>query len=135
MGANPTKKFSYVMTLEAKQPLQVRHNALESARRVAVAFLEGKLGKTGFFLRLNKFPHHVLRENPLASGAGADRLSTGMKMSFGKPIGIAAQVHEGDPLFEVRAENLADAKKALTYIKCKLPGSWRLVEKQQELVA
>jgi ribosomal protein L16/L10AE len=46
-------------------------------------------------------PHHTLRENPLAAGAGADRLSTGMKHSFGKTIGTACQVHKGKVIFEL----------------------------------
>jgi large subunit ribosomal protein L10e len=129
MGAT-NKAFANTILVQSKQGLQIRHNSLESGRRVAVQYLEGSLGKTGFYLRLHKFPHHVLRENPLASGAGADRLSTGMKMSFGKPIGIAAQVQQGDTVFEVRADNLASAKRAANLIKSKLPGSWYLVEKK-----
>ena len=127
MGA-PNKSFKYGFLLESKEGLQVRHNALEAARQVAVKHLEVTLGKTGFLLHLHKFPHHVLRENPLASGAGADRLSTGMKMSFGKPIGIAAQVQKGDTLFEVRTDNLAEGKRAMKLIASKLPGSWYIRE-------
>lgn len=123
--ANAAFKHRYV--LRAKVGCQVRSNALESSRQVAVKYLEGTVGKTGFMLRLHKFPHHILRENALASGAGADRLSTGMKQSFGKPIGIAAQVHEGDIVFEARSDNEAAAKKALDLIKCKLPNSWSIV--------
>lgn len=123
MGAT-NRDFKYTYKLIAKTSLQVRHNALESARQVAVKYLETKLGKTGFYLHLHKFPHHVLRENPLASGAGADRLSTGMKMSFGKPIGIAAQVHEGDCVYEVRTDIEADCKRTLQLVKGKLPNSW-----------
>lgn len=120
-------KFSVLYRIRAKVGCQVRSNALESARQVAVKYLETNLGKTGFMLRLRKFPHHILRENALASGAGADRLSTGMKQSFGKPIGIAAQVHEGDIIFEVATNKEVDAKKACELIKCKLPNTWSIV--------
>jgi len=124
---NVNGAFKHRYVIRAKTNLQVRSNSLESSRQVAVKYLESNLGKTGFMFRLHKFPHHILRENALASGAGADRLSTGMKQSFGKPIGIAAQVHEGDILFEVRSDNEAAAKKALHLIKCKLPNSWSIV--------
>jgi large subunit ribosomal protein L10e len=129
MGA-VNKEFPFTVYINSKQDLQVRHNSLEAARQVAVKYLESNFGKTAFYLRLHKFPHHVLRENPLASGAGADRLSTGMKMSFGKPIGIAAQVRQGETVYEVRTENLAAAKRAATLIKSKMPGSWAIVEKK-----
>ena len=46
----------------------------------------------GYFFQLRIYPHHILRENPLAAGAGADRMSTGMKCAFGKPISVAARV-------------------------------------------
>ena len=49
-------------------------------------------------MQIKCFPHHVIRENALAAGAGADRLSTGMKHSFGKTIGTAARVFEGKVL-------------------------------------
>jgi large subunit ribosomal protein L10e len=128
MGA-PNKDFAFTYTVHAKQGVQVRHNSLEAARQVAVKYLELSVGKVGFLLRLQKFPHHILRENPLASGAGADRLSTGMQLAFGKPISIAAQVHPGEVVFEVRTDNLAVAKKAAKLIQSKLPGGWYLVEK------
>ncbi len=124
---DPNGTFPILYRIRAKVGCQVRSNALESARQVAVKYLETTTGKTGFMFRLRKFPHHILRENALASGAGADRLSTGMKQSFGKPIGIAAQVHVGDIIFEVATNKEADAKKACELIKCKLPNSWSIV--------
>ncbi len=127
---NTNRTFPIRLLLRSKTDCQVRSNALESARQVAVKHLETSVGKANFFLRLHKFPHHILRENPLASGAGADRLSTGMKMSFGKPIGLAAQVHTGDIIFEVRAENEAVAKRALNLVRCKLPNSWAIVAEE-----
>ena len=55
-----------------------------------------------YHLRVKVYPFHVLRENALATGAGADRLSTGMKLAYGKPVGSAARVHEEQTLFELR---------------------------------
>ena len=78
-----------------------------------------------YHLKINIYPHHILRENPLAAGAGADRMSTGMKMSFGKPIGLAAQVKKGQTLLSVNVdkENLEVAKQALKKASHKLPCS------------
>ncbi len=71
------------------------------------------------------YPHHVLRENPIAAGAGADRMSTGMKKSFGRTIGTAAQVKRGQPLFvvDVNKQNVEVARKALKRASYKLPGT------------
>ncbi|MDD9954024.1 MAG: 50S ribosomal protein L16 [Candidatus Woesearchaeota archaeon] len=98
---DPRKKYEYTLELVAHDNVQLRHNALEAARKTANRALEENAGKDNFLLKFRVFPHHVLRENPLASGAGADRMSTGMKMSFGKPIGIAAQVKKGKTIIEV----------------------------------
>ncbi len=100
----PTKeKFPVIAKVISKDSLQVRANAIEACRVQVLRILEQGLGKTGFYFRIRMVPHHVLRENPLAAGAGADRLSTGMKHSFGKPIGTAAQIKKGKVLMEVWA--------------------------------
>ena len=84
---DPTKKFQYQLDLISKDDLQIRHNALESARMTCNRLLENQVGKKSYYLKVRVYPFHILRENPLAAGAGADRMSTGMKHSFGKPIG------------------------------------------------
>lgn len=119
------KDFPLTVKLRTKNSLQIRDNAIESARQTSNRVLQKKIGKVGWMMKIRMFPHHVLRENPLASGAGADRMSTGMKCSFGKPIGIAAQVHEGQVLFEIKTTPnfLAAAKDALRRAGTKLPCS------------
>lgn len=125
---NVKKKYDYVLHLISKQKLQIRDIALESARLAGNRILEKNLGKEGFHLRVRKFPHHILRENPLAAGAGADRMSTGMAHSFGKIIGIAAQVKEGDEIFtlKVKKENLLLARKAMKKVSLKLPKKYSI---------
>lgn len=131
---DPQSDYQFTLHLKAKQPVQVRDNALESARQTANRVLELTLGKTGYHLQGRVYPHHVLRENPLAAGAGADRLSTGMAHPFGKPIGIAAQVKKGQPLFtlKVNKENLDLAKKCLKRAAYKLPVACALVVEQSK---
>lgn len=120
--------FPYVIRLISKQGLQIRQEAIESARLTTIRMLEKRLGKTGYNFKIRIYPFHVLRENALASGAGADRLSTGMKMSFGKPVGIAAQIREGQEIMEIGVpENRLDiARMALKRATKKLPGSHSL---------
>ena len=59
----------------------------------------------------------------MASGAGADRMSTGMKKSFGKNIGIAARVKVGQVLWtlKVNKPHVEFARKALLKFSHKLP--------------
>ena len=118
-----SKKFDYSVQLVSKAAMQLRDNAIEAARQTSNRLLQKKIGKTGWMFKIRPFPHHVLRENPLASGAGADRMSTGMKCSFGKPIGIAAQIREGQVIFQIDTskEHLATAKDALRRAASKMP--------------
>src|SRR3989344_3573028 len=81
MGS-PNKIFDKTLLLQVQKSMNLRHNSLESARMTSNRLLEKTLGKD-YFLRLRVYPFHVLRENPLASGAGADRMSTGMKKAYG----------------------------------------------------
>lgn len=130
MGTD-AKEFSTVLDLVVKDDLQIRDNALESARQTSNRVLEKKIGKNEYKYKMMVYPHHVLRENPLASGAGADRMSTGMKCSFGKAIGIAAQLKKGQAIFRVMVNrpNVATARVALKRASQKLPCTCSIVQK------
>ena len=118
-----TKDFESSLHLISKADLQIRDNAIESARQTANRTLEKVLGKSGFHLKVRMYPHHILRENPLAAGAGADRMSTGMAHSFGKVIGIAARIKKGQTLLSVRLnkKDIALGRQALTRASRKFP--------------
>ena len=122
-------KFSHRLDLQIKADLQIRHQALESARQATNRVLERNLGKTGYHLKLRVYPHHILRENPLASGAGADRMSTGMSRSFGKTIGKAARCFNGQIIMSayVNEPALTIAKTALKKAQYKVPCSCTVV--------
>ena len=125
----PRKEYDTVIKLSSKKSMHVRHNSLESARMTSNRLLEKTLGRSGYHLRIKVYPHHVLRENPLASGAGADRMSTGMKKSFGKSVGSAARVKEGQTLIELRInnENLKLGKEALKRASKKFPCPCKII--------
>ncbi len=111
--------------LVAKNSVQIRHNSLEAARIACVQSLEKHIGKAGsYFFKIRVYPHHVLRENALATGAGADRFQQGMRQSFGKPIGTAAQVRANQKIMEVRVNSgsIEVAKAALKQAvhKCRI---------------
>ena len=122
-----SKEFDTTIRLESKRAMNIRDNAIESARMTSNRTLEKAIGKD-YHLRIKIFPFHVLRENALASGAGADRLSTGMKKSYGKTIGCAARVKLGQTLMELRInkDNMKLGKLALTKASKKFPCSCKV---------
>ncbi len=122
---DPRKEFQYTLNLLSKSDLQIRDNALESARQTSNKLLETYLGLNGFHLKVKVYPYQVLREHALAAGAGADRFSSGMAHAFGKPIGLAARIKKGQAIFQVSVDkqNLGVAKQALERASKKLPCS------------
>ena len=123
---NPKKKFKYTLTIKPKGGVQIRHNALESARQSSNRILENTFGTPNYFLKLRVYPFHIIRENPLAAGAGADRFSTGMSHSFGKPMSVAVRLKKGQVIFSLsvnKKEDLEVAKAAMKRIAHKMPCS------------
>lgn len=120
--------LSLRLSLIGKNPVQIRHNALEAARVAVVKSLTKTIGEEGFFLKILVFPHHILRENALATGAGADRYQSGMSGAFGKPIGTAVRMKPGQRILEVWIEpgKIALGKKALKIASVKLPTPCRI---------
>ena len=126
---NKQGDYDRILHLISKQNVQIRDQALEAGRIVAHKFLESKLG-TNYFMKILLFPHHVIREKPIATGAGADRYSQGMRLSFGKPAGTALQVKEDQRIIELQIsnENLELGKTALKKFGTKLSTPTIIVE-------
>ena len=124
---NPKLSYDTIVTLDSDQYVQVRSNSLEAARQTANKYLEKEL-PNAYFLRVVTYPHQVIREKKRATGAGADRLSQGMSMSFGKPISIAARIKPRTPVFELKINangpSVAVAKEALKRASSKLSGNY-----------
>jgi large subunit ribosomal protein L10e len=136
INAEP-EEYAVQISLEVEEECQLRHGALESARLSANRHLIKELGEGNYKMILRKFPHHVLRENKQATGAGADRVSDGMRQSFGKPVGTAARIDAYDRLFTIYcAVDQADvAKEALRRAYNKLSPPCRIdVERGEELL-
>lgn len=118
-------EFTVKMYLVIKNAVQVRNNALEAMRLSAMKELEKKAGADGYFVKILVFPHHVLRENPLATGAGADRFQTGMRKAFGRPIGTAARTKKNQRIMEAKVAPINEAvcMHALKIASSKVPSS------------
>jgi len=119
---NPNKDYDKTLFLFVKRSVQLRDNSLEAARIVANKLLEKAIGSENYYMKVLIFPHHVLREHSLATGAGADRFSSGMRQSFGKPSGRAAQVRKGQNviMLKIFKKDLDVGKKSLKRASSKL---------------
>jgi len=124
-------KFPFQLTLVSKENIQIRDSALEACRQ----FVNKKLDKEisgQYFFRILAHPHHIQRENKMLTGAGADRMSTGMQLSFGRAVDRAAIVKNEKPIFFVavgtkKAESFV--RKLFKQIKPKLPCTTRVINK------
>ncbi|MEA3200266.1 MAG: large subunit ribosomal protein L10e [Thermoplasmata archaeon] len=126
--------FNVKVSLVAEERCAIIHNALESARVAANRVLIKNCGSAGYHLKVRVYPHEVLRENKQASGAGADRVSQGMRQSFGKAVGTAARVDVEQPIMTVRVtpERFQFVKEAFRKANTKLPIPTRLVIEEGE---
>jgi len=118
------KKYKYQVLLISEENVQVRDTALEACRVAINKRLEKEIGVENYHFQVRAYPHHVLRENAIITGAGADRLQTGMRHSFGRPKGRAARLKMGQPVFSVKVNtkrSAEKARKALKRIRSKLP--------------
>jgi len=118
---NRTASFPVTLSLIAVEQCQVRHNALESARI------------SNYRLRIRVYPHVVLRENKQATGAGADRVSQGMRASFGKIVSIAARVKPNQTIIDIEttAPFVKTAKESLRKAGMKIPSPCRVTSTEK----
>lgn len=129
--------FPVTLTLIARERCQIRHTALEAGRIACNRLMSKRAGNMGYHLKIRIFPHNVLRENKQATGAGADRVSQGMRSAFGKTVGTAARVQRGQKLMTIRttAAQFQNAKQALRKASMKFPTPCSIsVETGAELV-
>jgi large subunit ribosomal protein L10e len=120
---NLSQEFPEEIDLIVEEGCQIRHSALEAARITINRRLMKDVGRTNFHFKVRVFPHHVLRENKQATGAGADRVSEGMRLAFGKAVGTAARVSPGQAIFTVFStqQYLEKIKDAMRHGGYKLP--------------
>lgn len=132
-----SQAFQLELSLIAHSNVRATHNALEAARVAANRYLLNKLGEKGYYLKFRIYPHDILRENKQATGAGADRVSDGMRRAFGTPVGLAARIRSGQKIMTARV-NLPHydiAKTALRKGGLKLPVRGTIsIDKGKELL-
>jgi large subunit ribosomal protein L10e len=120
---NLSQEFPSEIDLIVDETCQIRHSALEAARITINRRLMKDVGRSNFHFKVRVFPHHVLRENKQATGAGADRVSEGMRLAFGKAVGTAARMTAGQKLMTVFStpQYIEKIKDAMRHGGHKLP--------------
>ena len=134
---NKTSEFPIQLSLVANEKCQIRHTALESARISANRVMDKEAGATNYHLKIKLFPHNVIRENKQATGAGADRVSQGMRAAYGKNVGTAAQVKPDQVIMTIGTtkQYAIHAKNALRKAGMKVPTPCKInIEKGAELL-
>ncbi|MEK6926174.1 MAG: 50S ribosomal protein L16 [Nanoarchaeota archaeon] len=122
-------KLPYQLTVVSEQKAQIRHNALEACRQYINKIVDTHFAGQYLF-RVIPFPHHIQRENKMLTGAGADRMQTGMQLAFGRSQGKAAIVKPGSRIFFVAVQTpkaLAIVRKAIKEVRPKLPCKTRIL--------
>jgi large subunit ribosomal protein L10e len=130
-GAKKTSvdNFPFVAHLVSDEKEQLTACALEAARVACNKYLTKTTGKEGYHIRTRTHPYHVIRQNKMLSCAGADRLSSGMRGSYGKPMEMAARIAIGQIIVSVRSKdsNAPHVVEALRRAKFKFPGVQRIM--------
>ncbi|MCK5149458.1 50S ribosomal protein L16 [Candidatus Pacearchaeota archaeon] len=126
MGKEPLYrrgKLIHCLTVVTAEKIQVRHNALEACRQYINKKLDKELAGQYYF-KILPYTHHVQRENRMLTGAGADRMQTGMQLAFGKSMGKSAIMKKNGRLFFIAVPNekaLSFTRGVLKQIRSKLP--------------
>lgn len=122
-------KFPHVLRIVSTENVQIRHNSLEACRQYINKQLDNEAAGQYFF-RVVPYPHHIQRENKMLTGAGADRMQTGMQLSFGKSVGKSAILKPGTNLFFIAVSTpkaLVAARRIFKEVKPKLPGRTKVI--------
>ena len=125
-------KYPIVLEVVSKTNIQMRDNSIEAVRQFMNRFLILRVGKD-FYLEIKIYPHHIIRENKMLTGAGADRMQTGMALSFGKSMGKAAMVKKGQTIFLVGVQDEKQeiaARKLITAVKARIPTSISTIKRE-----
>ncbi len=124
-------KYKTVLNVMTNHRVQLRDNALEASRQFINRFLTEGVGKE-FYFEVKPYPHHIIRENKMLTGAGADRMQTGMALSFGKSMGRACLMRRGETIFIIGVngqKNEALARKLVGSIRARMPCSMHVETK------
>ncbi|MCK4380861.1 MAG: 50S ribosomal protein L16 [Candidatus Lokiarchaeota archaeon] len=135
----PWEDWELVVGLKVNSQIQISSNALEAIRITINGVLSRKLGTQNYRLRIRPKPFQKYRENRMLAFAGADRVQSGMRNSFGRSTGVCARVRAGQIVVDVGCylRNLPLVRDRLRIASMKISSSCQIVilkYKTQELL-
>ncbi len=107
----------------------ISHFTLEAIRVSINRRLQKIIGRQKFHLKIRAHPHITYREHAMMAFAGADRLSSGMRNSFGRPVGRMAKVRAGQMIIDCGCDfkDVQHIKRAFAIASQKLCVSSRVM--------
>jgi large subunit ribosomal protein L10e len=131
--------WELVVGLKTNNQVQISSNTLEAIRVTINGVLQRKLGRQNYRLRIRPKPFQKYRENRMLAFAGADRVQSGMRNSFGRSTGVCARIKAGQIVADVGCylRNLSLIRDRLRVASMKISGSCQIVVlkyKTQELL-
>lgn len=119
------EEWDLVIGLKVEEKIQISSNALEAVRVSIGNMANKKIGRKNYRLRIRPKPWQKFRENRMLAFAGADRVQSGMRNSFGRPSGVCARVRAGNILAEVglKMHHLDFFKNRFRISKMKVPST------------
>ena len=123
------KDWDIVLGLKVDDQIQVSSNALEALRVSINSILQRDLGRSNYRLRIRPKPFQKIRENRMLAFAGADRVQSGMRNSFGRTMGVCARIQAGQIICDVgtHINNLDLVRERLRIGSMKIPCSCQTV--------
>lgn len=128
----PSLDCNYEVSLNAKSNFAISGGSLESIRVNVNRELTEKLSISKYYFKIPVYPHTIVRKSKWLAFAGADRISKGMRLSFGKPKFRAASVKRGQTIAFVRVAERDDVevvRKAFKKVLPKIPGDSNITVK------
>jgi len=125
----PWENWELVVGLKVNKQIQISSNALEAVRITVNSALQKTLGRTNFRFRVRPKPFQKYRENRMLAFAGADRVQSGMRNSFGRSTGVCARVRAGSIILDVGTslKDLNIVRDRLRVASMKIPCSCQVV--------
>ena len=97
----PLEDWDLSLGVKVLHKIQISHFSLEAIRTSINRNLGKHLSRDAYHIRIRPHPWQIYRENKMMAVAGADRLQSGMRGSFGRCIGTCARVKANQTVVEV----------------------------------
>ena len=132
----PWEDWDLVLGLKVNKQIQISSNALEAIRITINTPLQKMMGRNNYRFRVRSKPFQKYRENRMLAFAGADRVQSGMRNSFGRSTGVCARVKAGAIILDVgcHLRDLAYVRKRLRIAGMKISCGSQIVVTQYKSI-